>query len=131
MQGNDMLPAGGGGESGGNAKIVYIVYLGAVIIGLLAIIGVIVAYVSRDDSGGWVNDHYRFQIRTLWIDFLDRPAVFGGRRCHHLYRGRLAGAAGGAGVVDRPLRQGPAVRVPVRILSECNDLAVVRRRVGC
>ena len=70
MHGNDLLPAGGGGESGGNAKIVYIVYLGAVIIGLLAIIGVIVAYVSRDDSGGWVNDHYRFQIRTFWIGLL-------------------------------------------------------------
>ena len=65
-----MLPAGGGGESGGNAKVVYILYLGAIVIGLLALIGVIVAYVSRNDRGGWVNDHYRFQIRTFWIGLL-------------------------------------------------------------
>jgi len=71
MQGNDILPAsGGGGETGGNTKIVYILYLGAIVIGLLALIGVIVAYVSRNDSGGWVNDHYRFQIRTFWIGLL-------------------------------------------------------------
>lgn len=71
MQGNDILPAsGGGGESGGNAKIVYILYLAAIVIGLLALIGVIVAYVSRNESGGWANDHYRFQIRTFWIGLL-------------------------------------------------------------
>ncbi len=71
MQGNDLLPAGGGAaESGGNAKIVYVLYLGAIVIGLLALIGIIVAYVSRSDSGGWVNDHYRFQIRTFWIGLL-------------------------------------------------------------
>lgn len=71
MQGNDILPAsGGGGESGGTAKIVYILYLAAIVIGLLALIGVVIAYVSRNDSGGWVNDHYRFQIRTFWIGLL-------------------------------------------------------------
>ena len=71
MQGNDILPAGGsGGESGGNTKVVYILYLGGILIGLLALIGVIIAYVSRNDSGGWVNDHYRFQIRTFWIGLL-------------------------------------------------------------
>ena len=56
MQDGGLLPAtGGGGESGGNAKIVYILYLGGIVIGLLALIGVIVAYVSRNDSGGWVK----------------------------------------------------------------------------
>ena len=70
MQGNDILPAGGGRASGGNTKIVYILYLGGILIGLLALIGVIIAYVSRNDSGGWVNDHYRFQIRTFWIGLL-------------------------------------------------------------
>ena len=71
MQGNDILPAsGGGGETGGNAKIVYFLYLGAIVIGLLALVGVIVAYVSRNDSGGWADNHYRFQIRTFWIGLL-------------------------------------------------------------
>ena len=71
MQNSDLLPAsGGGGENGGNTKVVYILYLGGILIGLLALIGVIIAYVSRNDSGGWVNDHYRFQIRTFWIGLL-------------------------------------------------------------
>ncbi len=70
MQGSDILPANGSGESGGNAKVVYILYLAAIVIGLLALIGVIIAYVSRNDSGGWVGDHYRFQIRTFWIGLL-------------------------------------------------------------
>ncbi len=71
MQGNDILPASGGaGESGGNAKVVYILYLAAIVVGLLALIGVIVAYVSRNDADGWAGDHYRFQIRTFWIGIL-------------------------------------------------------------
>ena len=70
MQGGELLPAGGGAKEGGNAKIVYILYLGTIVIGLLALIGVIVAYVSRDGSRGWANDHYRFQIRTFWIGLL-------------------------------------------------------------
>lgn len=70
MQDNAILPPGGGRASGGNAKVVYILYLGGILIGLLALIGVIIAYVSRNDSGGWVNDHYRFQIRTFWIGLL-------------------------------------------------------------
>ena len=69
-QANSILPASGGGEGGGNAKVVYILYLGGIVIGLLPLIGVVVAYVSRNDSGGWVNDHYRFQIRTFWIGLL-------------------------------------------------------------
>ncbi|MCY3980479.1 MAG: hypothetical protein OXF51_01640 [Alphaproteobacteria bacterium] len=70
MQGDNILPASGGGESGGNTKIVYILYLGAIVFGLLALIGVIFAYVSRSGGAGWVNDHYRFQIRTFWIGLL-------------------------------------------------------------
>ena len=66
MQDSDM-PDTGGAQDGGNAKIVYILYLAAVIIGPLALIGVVIAHVARNDSGGWVNDHYRFQIRTFWI----------------------------------------------------------------
>ena len=68
MQRGDLLPAGSGTKEGGSAKIVYFLYLGAVVIGLLALIGVIIAYVSRND--GWANEHYRFQIRTFWIGLL-------------------------------------------------------------
>lgn len=65
-----MPAAGGAGESGGNAKVVYILYLVAVIVAPLAVIGVVIAHAARNDSGGWVNDHYRFQIRTFWIGLL-------------------------------------------------------------
>ncbi len=70
MLGGGLLPAGGGAQQGSNARIVYLLYLGAVIIGLLALIGVIIAYVNRNNSGGWVSDHHRFQIRTFWIGLL-------------------------------------------------------------
>ncbi len=73
MQGNDTPPAGGGGgESGHNANIyyIYILYLAGIVTGLLALIGVIIAYVSRNDSDGWANDHRSLQIRTFWIGAL-------------------------------------------------------------
>ncbi len=71
MPSTEMQPPGNGAaKAGGTAKIVYVLYLGGVIIGLLAVIGVIVAYVNRNDAGAWVADHYRFQIRTFWIGLL-------------------------------------------------------------
>jgi len=71
MHANALPPAdSAGGDAGGNAKIVYIVYLAAVVIGVLAIVGVVIAYVSRTGGGGWIDDHYRFQIRTFWIGLL-------------------------------------------------------------
>ena len=63
-------PGNGASRGGGTAKIVYVLYLGGIVIGLLALVGVIVAYVNRDDDGAWVADHYRFQIRTFWIGLL-------------------------------------------------------------
>lgn len=56
--------------SSGNAKIVYFLYLGAIVFPVLAIAGVIMAYVSRKDAAEWAADHYRFQIRTFWIGLL-------------------------------------------------------------
>ena len=70
MQNNELLPGDRNGNSGGTAKVVYIVYLCSVVFGLLAIVGVIIAYVHRNASGGWVDEHYRFQIRTFWIGLL-------------------------------------------------------------
>ena len=39
-------------------------------IGITAIVGLIVAYVPRDDAPGWLQSHYQFQIRTFWIGLL-------------------------------------------------------------
>ena len=56
--------------SAGTAKIIYILYLVSILIGITAIVGLIMAYVNRDDAPGWLKSHYHFQIRTFWIGAL-------------------------------------------------------------
>ncbi len=53
-----------------NAKIVYILYLVSLVSGITAIIGVVMAYIYKNDAADWVQDHYRWQIRTFWIAML-------------------------------------------------------------
>lgn len=52
------------------AKIIYVLYLVAIVIGITSIIAVIMAYVYRSDAADWLQSHYRFQIRTFWIGIL-------------------------------------------------------------
>ena len=52
------------------AKIIYFLLIASTIIGVTGIIGLIMAYVYRDDSDHWLQAHYRFQIRTYWIGLL-------------------------------------------------------------
>jgi uncharacterized membrane protein len=54
----------------GMARIVYFLYLAGIIIGMTGIIGVVIAYVYRDDAPQWLQSHFRFQIRTFWIGAL-------------------------------------------------------------
>jgi len=54
----------------GTAKIIYILYLVSIVIGITAIVGLIMAYVNREDAPGWLKSHYQFQIRTFWIGAL-------------------------------------------------------------
>lgn len=54
----------------GNAKIVYILYLVGLVFGITGIIGVIMAYINKDESPDWLKTHYQFQIRTFWIGLL-------------------------------------------------------------
>ena len=56
--------------SASTAKIVYILYLAGLIFGITGIIGVIVAYISKNDAPEWLQSHYQFQIRTFWIGLL-------------------------------------------------------------
>ena len=45
--------------------------LSAPLMGLVGIVGVIVAYVKRDDARGtWVASHFRWLIRTFWYSFV-------------------------------------------------------------
>jgi uncharacterized membrane protein len=52
------------------AKIIYILYLVGIATGITALIGVIMAYVNKDEAPEWLQTHYQFQIRTFWIGLL-------------------------------------------------------------
>ena len=52
------------------AKIIYFLLIISTIFGITGIIALIMAYVNNDDSDGWLQTHYRFQIRTFWIGML-------------------------------------------------------------
>ncbi|MBA6371299.1 hypothetical protein H4J56_07640 [Colwellia sp. BRX8-4] len=54
----------------GSAKIVYILYMVGLIFGITGIIGVVMAYINRDEAPEWLKTHYQFQIRTFWIGAL-------------------------------------------------------------
>ena len=69
MPNADILPSEPA-DASGNAKIVYFLYLGTIVFPVLALAGVIIAYVSRSAAAAWAADHYRFQIRTFWIGLL-------------------------------------------------------------
>lgn len=49
------------------ALVIYGFYLGGLIIGFTLLIGVVVAYVYKGKGPAWLDEHYRYQIRTFWI----------------------------------------------------------------
>lgn len=69
---NEAAPqeVGTAGDPGKNANVVYILYLVGLAVGITGIIGVVMAYVYKDDAPEWVQRHYQFQIRTFWIGAL-------------------------------------------------------------
>ncbi len=50
--------------------IIYVLYLMNFIIPFGALIGLIMAYVNKDDEDNFLQSHYQFQIRTFWIGLL-------------------------------------------------------------
>lgn len=50
------------------ALVIYVLYL--VPLGVTHIVGLVLAYVSRDTAPEWLKSHYTFQIRTFWIGLL-------------------------------------------------------------
>jgi uncharacterized membrane protein len=52
------------------ARIIYILYLVGLAVGITAVIGVVMAYVNRNEAPEWLRSHYEFQIRTFWIAIL-------------------------------------------------------------
>ncbi|NYS76854.1 MULTISPECIES: DUF4870 domain-containing protein [Halomonadaceae] len=49
------------------AVVIYALYLASFILGFTSIIGVVIAYVYKDKGPVWLDEHYRYQIRTFWI----------------------------------------------------------------
>lgn len=66
----EILPQSGEPSEGRIANLIYILYLASLVFGITGLIGVVMAYVNKGDGPGWVDSHYRFQIRTFWIGLL-------------------------------------------------------------
>ena len=56
--------------SAGNARLIYILYLCAVVIGMTAVIGLVMAYISRQQDDPVLDSHYRNQINIFWKGLL-------------------------------------------------------------
>ena len=52
------------------ATIIYIVLIAGLFIPFIGIVALIVAYVSKGDNPVWLDENYRYQIRTFWIGAL-------------------------------------------------------------
>jgi uncharacterized membrane protein len=52
------------------AKVIYVLYLIGLVAGVTAIVGVVMAYVYRDNAPDWLKTHYDLQIRTFWMALL-------------------------------------------------------------
>jgi len=55
------------------AFVIYILYLAhfVPVFGWVAgVVGLVLAYVERDNAPAWLKSHYTFQIRTFWIGLL-------------------------------------------------------------
>ncbi|MEA2118063.1 DUF4870 family protein [Halovibrio sp. HP20-50] len=49
------------------AMVIYALYLASFILGFTSIIGVVIAYVYKGKGPEWLDEHYRYQIRTFWM----------------------------------------------------------------
>lgn len=49
------------------AMIIYALYLASFLVGFTSLIGVIMAYVYKGKGPVWLDEHYRYQIRTFWM----------------------------------------------------------------
>ncbi|MFD2190562.1 DUF4870 family protein [Pistricoccus aurantiacus] len=52
------------------AMVVYGLYLAGFVVGFTPLIGVVIAYVYRGKGPHWLDEHYRYQIRTFWISLV-------------------------------------------------------------
>ncbi len=53
-------------DNGGKATAIYILHLAGFITGITPVIGLIMAYVFKDDAPDWLVSHYRNAIHIFW-----------------------------------------------------------------
>ncbi|SFU41558.1 DUF4870 family protein [Halomonas korlensis] len=50
------------------AIVVYALHLAGIVTGgVTSLVGVVIAYVYRGKGPAWLDEHYRYQIRTFWM----------------------------------------------------------------
>lgn len=52
------------------AMVVYGLYLASFVLGFTGLVGLVIAYVYKGNGPQWIDEHYRYQIRTFWIGLL-------------------------------------------------------------
>jgi len=57
-------------NSKGNANLVYILYLVAIVVGITSLVGVIIAYTSKGKGDSVLDSHYNNQINIFWKGLL-------------------------------------------------------------
>jgi len=64
-------PAASSGFDFNQPTIISLLYLSSLVFGVTAIIGVVLAYVWRNEAKApWEASHYTYLIRTFWIGFI-------------------------------------------------------------
>jgi len=54
----------------GNANLIYILYLVGCVAGITALVGVVMAYMAKDEAPDWLKSHYHNQINIFWKGLL-------------------------------------------------------------
>jgi len=57
-------------KESGNANLIYILYLVAFVVGITSIVGVVMAYMAKDEAPEWLKSHYNNQINIFWKSLL-------------------------------------------------------------
>jgi uncharacterized membrane protein len=57
-------------DNAGAVLAVYVLYLSSLFFVFPSLVGIVIAYVFRNDGPQWARSHYQFLIRTFWISWV-------------------------------------------------------------